>query len=100
MKARTRAEKECMELSKKIPKITKAQEKYAIEHCFTYQCIKPKKQGTKYICLECGEEFEINNSPLGIAIDDTECPHCHKKLKASYSRRRNGKVGLSSSHSD
>ena len=92
MKARTRAEKECMELSKKIPKITKAQEKYAIEHCFTYQCIKPKKQETKCICLECGEEFEINNSPLGIAIDDTECPHCHKKLKASYSRRRKGKV--------
>ena len=86
MKPRSERERHVMKLSGRIPAMTKAQESYAIKHCFEHNAIKRKKYTDEYICLECGEMFTADSG-----AEQVVCPHCHIVLKPQVTRRQYAK---------
>lgn len=56
MKPRTRIQKEIAQLSKRLPKLSKAQRAYAFEHCFKHYAHRTKKG--IITCLECGHQWK------------------------------------------
>ena len=88
MKPRTKLEKLVVELSEKLPAITKKQEDWAKEHLFDHIAYKCKDQ---LWCSECGKMWlDTSNSDLGVIVlgDKTECPYCHHKLDVKVSRKQ------------
>ena len=68
MKPKTKLEKKIVELSKSLPKISKAQIEYyknKINNPVGYR----RKKGTTF-CLECGHTFESEDTVL------FTCPNC------------------------
>ena len=54
MKPRNRHERHVVEMSDRLPGLTKAQKEYAFEHCFTHKVVK---RNGNYYCLDCGAEW-------------------------------------------
>lgn len=93
MKPKTKIEKQAMALSDKLPNITAAQKKYAFEHCFKHEAIIRKKDSNVYFCLECGHTWTADDTNRH---DTVECPHCHRQLHVTVSRRQMAKSDLQS----
>ena len=85
MKPRTKFQKEVAELSKSLPKITKAQREYAFDKCFEH-IAKTSKKGV-VTCMECGHQWK-SESILLDSIDGCVCPNCGKRLKVTNTRKR------------
>lgn len=86
MLPRTANERECVEISKKLPPLTEKQKQYAFDHCFRKQAKIKNKKGDTY-CLECGHLFHVDN----IHAKNVICPHCHAKLKTDGVMRKTKK---------
>ena len=77
MKPRNKHERSIVKLSKKLPKITETQMKWALDNL-------PLKFVTfkynKHVCLECNHRWKDNISQTKI-FGDVVCPNCKAKLK-------------------
>lgn len=88
MKPKSKLQRLVVELSGKLPAITKEQEDWAKEHVFDHLAYKCKDE---LWCSECGKMWiDTSNSELGTTIlgDKTECPYCHHRLDVKVSRKR------------
>ena len=85
MKPRTRIQKEIAQLSKRLPKLSKAQRAYAFEHCFKHYAHRTKKG--IITCLECGHQWKSEHH-LAESICGCTCPHCGKQLEMLDTRKR------------
>lgn len=88
MKPRTKLQKQVVELSGKLPVITKVQKEWAKEHVFDHVAYRCKDE---LWCSECGKMWiDTSNSELGTTVlgDKTECPYCHHKLDVKVSRKQ------------
>ena len=87
MKPRNRHERHVVEMSDRLPGLTKAQKEYAFEHCFTHKAVK---RNGKYHCLDCGAEWPAE--PKGIVLVDSvcgvECPGCGHHLQVEATRKK------------
>lgn len=90
MKPRNKFERLATELSAKIPHITWAQEQYAYQHCFKHEALHRSKGSNEYFCLECGHVWQGDENSGGLVdtVVGVVCPHCHRKLRLSVSRRQ------------
>lgn len=86
MKPRNDYQRHIVELSDKLPQLTSAQRKWAIEHCFDEDAYFA---GNKVWCLHCGEIFGHKAPKLGVEMGEavTTCPNCNRKLKLKSSRK-------------
>lgn len=85
MKPRTRIQKEIAQLSKRLPKLSKAQRAYAFEHSFKHYAHRTKKG--IITCLECGHQWKSEHH-LAESICGCTCPHCGKQLEMLDTRKR------------
>ena len=85
MKPRTRIQKEIAQLSKRLPKLSKAQRAYAFEHCFKHYAHRTKKG--IITCLECGHQWKSEHH-LAESVCGSVCPHCGKQLEMLDTRKR------------
>lgn len=80
MKPRTKLQIRVVELSNRLPPITKNQEKWAYNECLPHLGYANK---TSAFCLDCGKPFGIEL----INRKRAECPHCHTQLKIERTRK-------------
>ena len=85
MKPRTRIQKEIAQLSKRLPKLSKAQRAYAFEHCFKHYAHRTKKG--IITCLECGHQWKSRHH-LTESVCGSVCPYCGKQLEMLDTRKR------------
>ena len=78
-------QKEIAQLSKKLPKLSKAQRAYAFEHCFKHYAHRTKKG--IITCLECGHQWKSQHH-LAESVCGCTCPHCGKQLEMLDTRKR------------
>lgn len=86
MKPKNKFQQHVLELSKRLPKITEPQQRWAFKHCFDH-IGKRNAKGT-ITCLECGHKWHEDNSPLADAILGCKCPNCATQLKINATRQR------------
>lgn len=86
MKPRNKFQQHVLELSKRLPRITEPQKRWAYKHCFGH-IGKRNAKGT-ITCLECGHSWQDNNSPLADAVLGCKCPHCATRLEVKATRQR------------
>lgn len=86
MKPRTNIQKEVFALSKRLPKITEPQKRWAYKHCFDH--IGKRDAKGVITCLECGHKWQGDNSPLADTLLGSTCPHCSTKLSINTFRKR------------
>lgn len=86
MKPKNKFQQHILELSKRLPKITEPQKRWAYKHCFDHI----GKRNTKGIitCLECGHSWQGGTSPLSDAILGCKCPNCNTQLDIKTTRQR------------
>lgn len=86
MKPRNKFQQHILELSKRLPKITEPQKRWAYKHCFDH--IGKRNAKGIITCLECGHSWQGNNSPLADAILGCKCPNCNTQLDIKTTRKR------------
>lgn len=87
MKARTKFQKEIVELSGKLPKLTYDQLAYAREELFKHKATRLKSG--RLTCLDCGHIWQdTDKSALGNAILGVDCPSCHRHLEVENTRKK------------
>lgn len=86
MKPRNKFQQHILELSKRLPKITEPQKRWAYKHCFDH--IGKRNAKGIITCLECGHSWQDNNSPLADAILGCKCPNCNTQLDIKTTRKR------------
>ena len=86
MKPKNKFQQHVLELSKRLPRITEPQQRWAFEHCFDH-IGKRNAKGT-ITCLECGHSWQEDNSPLADAVLGCKCPNCTTQLKINATRQR------------
>lgn len=86
MKPRNKFQKNIVELSKQLPKITEPQKRWAYKHCFDH--IGKRNSKGAITCLECGHQWKDNSTPLFDALLGCECPHCKTQLTINTTRQR------------
>ncbi|MBR6903412.1 MAG: PcfJ domain-containing protein [Bacteroidales bacterium] len=88
MRPRTKKERLLLELTKKLPPLTKAQEEYPRRHCFHSTGYYWKK-GIVW-CQCCGEEYPVTTSMLAVSLDvgSEVCPACGAKLHLKHAGNR------------
>jgi hypothetical protein len=84
MKPKTKFQQQAVELSKKLPKITGAQVKYAFQNCFEH-IAKRTKKGV-ITCLECGHSWQGKHT-LADSVCGCTCPDCGQELKVCDTRK-------------
>jgi hypothetical protein len=84
MKPKNKFQQQVFELSKKLPKLTTEQKKWAIKNCIVHY----GKRNAKGVitCLECGYTWQ-GNSELGDALLGVKCPQCATQLNISNTRK-------------
>lgn len=85
MKPRTKIQKEVFALSKRLPKITEIQTKFAFRHCFEH--VGRRSAKGIVTCTECGHQWQ-GNGALTDTLCGCTCPHCGMKLKVHTTRKR------------
>lgn len=85
MKPRTKIQKEVMHLSKRLPKITEVQRRYAFHHSFEH--IGRRSAKGIITCGECGHQWQ-GNGALADTLCGCTCPHCGMELKIHTTRKR------------
>lgn len=86
MKPKNKFQQQVLELSKRLPKITEPQQRWAFKHCFDH-IGKRNAKGT-VTCLECRYKWQDDNSPLADAVLGCKCPQCSTQLKIKTTRKR------------
>ncbi|GAB6122383.1 PcfJ domain-containing protein [Dysgonomonas termitidis] len=81
MKPKNKFQKRIVEASKKLPKITNAQIKWAYKNCIEHIGHKSKK--SIVTCLECGHKWKDKTNK-----EHCSCPHCNTHLKIEETRKR------------
>ncbi len=85
MKPKTKIQKEIVALSKRLPKISEAQKKYAFLHSFEH--VGRRSAKGIITCTECGHQWQ-GNGALADTICGCTCPHCRMELKVHTTRKR------------
>lgn len=85
MKAKTPLQQEIIGLSRQLSRLTKAQKRYAFEHCFEHLAQRNSKN--VITCLECGHAWKGGNG-LADTLLGVTCPHCGMKLDIAVGRKR------------
>lgn len=85
MKPKTKIQKEVVALSKRLPKISEAQKKYAFLHSFEH--VGRRSAKGIITCTECGHQWQ-GNGALADTICGCTCPHCRIELKVHTTRKR------------
>ncbi|MBR1784000.1 MAG: PcfJ domain-containing protein [Bacteroidales bacterium] len=87
MKPRNKHERRAEELSNLLPNITRAQQKYAFEHCFPHLVVY---RSGMYHCTDCGHSWHVDKKEH--AIDNefgvVRCPNCGHELKLHTTRKQ------------
>lgn len=86
MKPKNKFQQHILELSKRLPKITEPQKRWAYKHCFDH--IGKRNAKGIITCLECVHSWQDNNSPLADAILGCKCPNCNIQLDIKTTRKR------------
>lgn len=86
MKPKNKFQQHILELSKRLPKITEPQKRWAYKHCFDH--IGKRNAKGIITCLECGHSWQGGNSPLTDAILGCKCPNCNTQLDIKTTRQR------------
>lgn len=86
MKPKNKFQQHVLELSKRLPKITEPQQRWAFKHCFDH--IGKRYAKGKITCLECGHSWQEDSSPLADTVLGCKCPNCNTHLKISTTRQR------------
>lgn len=85
MKPTNKIQREVVELSAKLPKLSQRQKSWAMENAVEHPALRIAKGG-RIICTECGGVYP---DMLGLEEGDIDfCPHCFKKLKIKKSHAR------------
>lgn len=79
MRPKTKIQKQVMELSRQLPAITEAQERWMKSHCFDHYAYRLKRGQTT--CLECGHQWLET-------LETCLCPQCKVKLSVRTTRER------------
>lgn len=82
MKPRTKFQQQIAEASRKLPKITDAQIKWAYEHCIEHTGQKTAKG--VITCLECNHSWTDKENKA----EHCTCPNCKTKLRVEETRKR------------
>lgn len=85
MRPRTKLQKEVVALSKRLPKISDTQKRYAFRHCFDH--IGRRTAKGIITCTECGHSWK-GDGELVDAVCGCTCPHCGMELKVRTTRNR------------
>ena len=85
MKPRTKIQKEVFALSKRLPKISEIQTKYAFRHSFEH--VGRRSAKGIITCTECGHQWQ-GNGALADTFCGCTCPHCRTELKVHTTRKR------------
>ena len=85
MKPRTKIQKEVFALSKRLPKISEIQTKYAFRHSFEH--VGRRSAKGIITCTECGHQWQ-GNGALADTLCGCTCPHCRTELKVHTTRKR------------
>lgn len=80
MKPRNKFQAEIVALSKRLPKITATQQRWAEKNCFEHYARKTQKGIVS--CLECGGEWTDKH----LTTEKTVCPHCGMELTVKGTR--------------
>lgn len=80
MKPKNKRQKWVFALSKRLPKISEAQKRWAYHHCFEHIARKLKKG--EISCMECGGVW----TDKSLTAEKTVCPHCGTELIVKESR--------------
>lgn len=80
MKPRNKFQAEIVALSKRLPKITATQQRWAEKNCFEHYARKTQKGIVS--CLECGGEWTDKH----LTAEKTVCPHCGMELTVKETR--------------
>lgn len=86
MKPKNKFQQHVLELSKRLPKITEPQQRWAYKHCFDH--IGRRNAKGTITCLECGHSWQDDNSPLSDAVLGCKCPRCTTRLEIKATRKR------------
>ena len=81
MKPRNKFQQTVVEASKKLPKISETQIKWAYKNCIPHIARRTKKG--IMTCLECGHEWENKTTKTHCT-----CPHCNIRLKIEDTKKR------------
>lgn len=85
MKPKTKIQKEVARLSRRLPRITEAQEAYAYRHCFDHI---GRRTATGIItCTECGHAWQ-GDGALTDSLCGCTCPQCGTELQVMQTRKR------------
>lgn len=85
MRPRTKLQKEVVALSKRLPKISDTQKRYAFRHCFDH--IGRRTAKGIITCTECGHGWK-GDGELVDTVCGCTCPHCGMELKVRTTRNR------------
>lgn len=85
MRPRTKLQKEVVALSKRLPKISDTQKRYAFRHCFDH--IGRRTAKGIITCTECGHSWK-GDGELVDTVCGCTCPHCGMELKVRTTRNR------------
>ena len=86
MRPKNKFQQHVLELSKRLPKITEPQKRWAFKHCFDH--IGKRNAKGEITCLECGHKWNEQNSTLSDAVLGCECPNCKTQLTVNATRQR------------
>lgn len=78
MKPKTKLQKQVVELSAQLPKITEKQAEWAYKKCFYNYATRLRKN---LYCLECGHSWKDDSPQWHNEIMDCFCPKCESELK-------------------
>jgi hypothetical protein len=81
MKPKNKFQQQIFEWSKKLPKLSDTQVKWAYQNCMLHIAKKTKKGLT---CLDCGHLWQDKDSDAKECV----CPHCHAKLQIDSTLQR------------
>ena len=87
MIARTKLQKQVLELNKCLPDIENKMLVWAKTACLEHKGFATKK---RVICMDCGETF----SPELIKRKRAICPHCDARLKIELTKKRTDKQSI------
>lgn len=80
MKAKTKLQRQLLEMRKELPELTDSQKNWAIEHCFE-RIGYYWKRDTKVWCQCCGHEDRVTLPELMVSLEMTHvCPECGRPL--------------------
>lgn len=87
MKPRNKHERYVVEVSDRLPQLTKVQKEYAFEHCFKHKYVK---RCGMYHCLDCGFEWPAgtNDVTLFDSMGGADCPVCGHHLEVEVTRKK------------